>query len=81
MVDGLAMRPLLDGIRGQVPCDVDAVVHALSRLSVLAEDLGDLIEEMDVNPVKINASGCVAVDALVIPRAPAVESVLKEVRT
>jgi acetate---CoA ligase (ADP-forming) len=40
----------------------------VSRLSLLAEDLGDLVDAIDVNPVIVSASGCVAVDALVIPR-------------
>ena len=77
MIDKLAMRPLLDGLRGQEACDVDALTQALSRLSLLASDLGDLIAEMDVNPVKVSADGCVAVDALVVPKA-ALESALQE---
>ncbi len=67
LIDGLAMRPLLDGVRGAPPCDVDALARAVSRLSVLAVELGDLIAELDVNPVIVSPSGCVAVDALVIP--------------
>ena len=68
MIDGLATRPLLDGLRGQAPADVDAVARALSRLSVLAADLGEHIDAIDVNPVIVSPGGCVAVDALVIPR-------------
>ena len=67
LIDGLAMRPLLDGVRGAPPCDVDALARAVSRLSVLAVELGDVIAELDVNPVIVSPSGCVAVDALVIP--------------
>jgi acyl-CoA synthetase (NDP forming) len=67
LIDGLAIRPLLDGARGAPPADVDALARAVSRLSVLAVELGDLIAELDVNPVIVSASGCVAVDALVIP--------------
>jgi hypothetical protein len=37
-------------------------------MSVIAEDLGDLIEAIDVNPVIVSPTGCVAVDALVVPR-------------
>ena len=40
---------------------------AVSRLSVLASDLGDLIAALDVNPMIVSPGGCVAVDALVIP--------------
>ena len=44
LVDRLKIRPLLDGVRGAEPSDVDALVRAISRLSVLAADLGDLLE-------------------------------------
>ena len=67
LIDGLAMRPLLDGVRGAPASDIDALVRAVSRLSVLAVELGDLIAELDVNPMIVSPSGCVAVDALVIP--------------
>ncbi len=62
------VRPLLDGVRGAPPADVDALVHAVTRLSVLAADLGDRLDALDVNPVIVTSDGCVAVDALVIPR-------------
>jgi hypothetical protein len=67
LVDRLKIRPLLDGVRGAEPSDVDALVRAISRLSVLAADLGDLFDGLDVNPVIVSAVGCLAVDALVIP--------------
>lgn len=68
LIDRLAMRPLLDGVRGAPAADVDALAFAVSRLSVLAEDLGDLVAALDVNPVIVSPDGCVAVDALVIAR-------------
>ena len=68
LVDRLRVRPLLDGVRGAPPADVDAFVHAVTRLSVLAADLGDRLDALDVNPVIVTSDGCVAVDALVIPR-------------
>jgi acetate---CoA ligase (ADP-forming) len=69
LIDGLASRPLLDGARGAPAADVEALAHAVSRLAVLAADLGDLLDALDVNPVIASADGCLAVDALVIPRA------------
>jgi acetate---CoA ligase (ADP-forming) len=66
LIDGLAIRPLLDGVRGGPASDVGALAHAVSRLSVLAAELGDVIAELDVNPVIVSPTGCVAVDALVI---------------
>jgi len=66
LIDGLAIRPLLDGVRGAPPSDVGALAHAVSRLSVLAVELGDLIAELDINPVIVSPHGCVAVDVLVV---------------
>ena len=47
---------------------------AIARFSLLATSLGDLIGELDVNPLIAGADGVVAVDALVLPRAAAKES-------
>jgi acetate---CoA ligase (ADP-forming) len=68
MLDRLTVRPLLDGVRGAGPADLDAVAGAVACLSVLAADLGDLLDALDVNPVVAGPDGCVAVDALVVPR-------------
>jgi acyl-CoA synthetase (NDP forming) len=65
LVDGLKLRALLDGVRGQPPADVDAYCEAASKLSQLACLLGDAIGEIDINPLILGPRGCVAVDALV----------------
>jgi acyl-CoA synthetase (NDP forming) len=67
LIDRLQMRPLLDGVRGAEPSDVDSLARAVSRLSVLALDLEDRLGALDVNPMIVSPSGCVAVDALVLP--------------
>jgi acyl-CoA synthetase (NDP forming) len=64
----LALRPLLDGKRGAAPADLASLAKAIARFSVLAADLGDLIAEMDVNPLIAGPTGCVALDALIVPR-------------
>jgi len=69
LVDELQVRPLLNGSRGATALDVDAVVRTIVRLSVLADDLGEDLDALDVNPLIALPEGCVAVDALVIPRA------------
>jgi len=66
LVDRLQMRPLLDGVRGAAAADIGSLAHAVSRLSVLAADLGDRLAELDVNPMIVSPEGCVAVDALVV---------------
>ena len=68
LVDGLQMRPVMDGARGAPAVDVDALVGAVVRLSLLAADLGDLIGALDVNPLLVSPGGCEAVDALVVAR-------------
>ncbi len=69
MVDGLKVRPLLEGFRGEPPADLDALVRAVVAVSWLAHDLGDRIDALDANPVICGPNGCVAVDALVIQRS------------
>ena len=54
LIDRLKSRPLLDGVRGAPAADVDALADALVRLSVLAADLGDLMDALDVNPVIVS---------------------------
>jgi acetate---CoA ligase (ADP-forming) len=68
LLDGLAVGALLRGVRGSPPADVDALARAVARLSVLAQDLGDLVDAIDVNPVVAAPGGAVAVDALVFVR-------------
>jgi acetate---CoA ligase (ADP-forming) len=70
LVDGLSVRPLLDGVRCRPRSDVDALCRAVVSLAWLAYDLGDALGALDVNPVICGADGCVAVDALVISRGP-----------
>ena len=65
LIDRLAARPLLHGVRGAPPADVYSLALATSRLSVLACDLGDLVGALDINPLIVSPDGCVAVDVLV----------------
>jgi acyl-CoA synthetase (NDP forming) len=73
MIDKLHVAPILDGIRGRPPVDKASVAAALVGLSNLAADVGDLIAELDVNPLAVSARGCTALDALVIPTAVTAE--------
>jgi acyl-CoA synthetase (NDP forming) len=65
---GLRGAALLKGVRGRPPANVEAVVETAMRLSALAADLGDLIAEIDINPLMALPDGAIAVDALIIPR-------------
>jgi len=68
VLSGLRVSRLLEGVRGAPPLDRAAAVDAIIGLSHLAADLGDLIGEMDVNPLRVLPRGAVALDALVVPR-------------
>lgn len=70
LIARLGIKPLLDGVRGGPAVDIASLAGALSRLSLLAADLGDLLDAVDVNPVIAGAGGCLAVDVLVLPRSP-----------
>ncbi len=65
-LDGLRMRPVLDGVRGEAPRDLDAFCAMVAAVSRLAADHPDLIAEVDVNPVILHPQGGMAVDALVV---------------
>lgn len=64
MVRGIRGARILAGMRGQPPVDERALVDALRRVSQLAADF-PLIAELDVNPLLVDESGVVAVDARV----------------
>jgi len=61
---------LLRGARGRPAADIDALADALVRLSWLAHDAADLIDELDINPLCVLPAGrgTRVVDALVVPR-------------
>lgn len=68
MLAELKGAKILEGYRGALPADVDAVVDVLVRLSWLIHDHRDRIAEIDVNPLFVRAKGrgVVAADALVV---------------
>ena len=68
LLDRLSVRRLLDGVRGQPAADLEAVVEAIVAVSVLAEELSDGLEALDVNPLRCGPAGAVALDALVVAR-------------
>src|SRR5439155_5065055 len=69
LVDRLRLLALLKGHRKGPAVDMEKLADCIARFSVLSASLGDLIEELDVNPLIAGPGGTVAVDALVLPRA------------
>jgi acetate---CoA ligase (ADP-forming) len=68
MLASLKGHPLLTGFRGKPGADIDALVDTICRLSELAHDLSDIVDQIDVNPVIAGGSGVMAVDALIVCR-------------
>jgi len=58
---------LLQGVRGERPSDISALVENLLRLSQLMVDFPE-IEGIDINPVMVLEKGAIAVDARIILR-------------
>src|SRR5262245_21212749 len=60
----------LQGVRGEPPADVEALVDLLVGVSRFAADHPDAIEEVDLNPVIVHSQGqgLSVVDALIITR-------------
>jgi acyl-CoA synthetase (NDP forming) len=56
---------LLQGVRGESPADVEAVVEALLALSRLLVECPE-VAEVDVNPLLVFERGVAAVDARVV---------------
>ncbi|MEJ2659513.1 MAG: acetate--CoA ligase family protein [Desulfobacteraceae bacterium] len=69
MITETKSAPILEGIRGNAPCDQKALVQLLLLISDLVEAYPD-IQEMDLNPVILHESGLSIVDARILLKAP-----------
>lgn len=69
MLSQLRARRLFEGFRGS-KASREALVAVLLGMSRLASDLGEYIEQMDLNPVIVYADRAVVVDAKVRAREP-----------
>ncbi len=65
MITGLKAYPLLKGVRGQPPADIDAIAQILVNVSKLVMAHPE-IKELDLNPVMAYAKGVATVDARII---------------
>ena len=63
----LRIAPVLGGVRGEPPLDVDAYCDAAVALGRLMSAPGSAIATLDINPMLLGAKGqgCMAVDAVV----------------
>lgn len=69
LFDRLRGRAMLDGARGRPAADRDALCDAVLRFATFIADCGDLIAEIDINPIRVLPAGAVVLDALVIPKS------------
>ncbi len=65
MVREIKGFPVLQGVRGQDPADLDALEKLILQLSEFVEAHPE-IEELDLNPVFAYKDGCLAVDARIV---------------
>jgi acetate---CoA ligase (ADP-forming) len=65
MLDGLRGRAVLDGVRGAPPADLDALAAVIARAGDLALALGDDLESLEINPLRVDGTTIEALDAVV----------------
>jgi acetate---CoA ligase (ADP-forming) len=56
---------LLTGARGRQPADLDALAAVVARVGDLAVALGDDLESLEVNPLRVDGAAIEALDAVV----------------
>ena len=67
MIGELRTAPLLRGVRGEHPADLDSIVDCMLRVSQLAVDFPEIVE-LDINPLMVHeqGKGAVALDMRVV---------------
>jgi len=65
MLSEIKAAPLLDGFRN-IKVDKEGLVNLLLKISRLGEEKKAVIDQMDLNPVFVNADGVIVVDAKMI---------------
>jgi acyl-CoA synthetase (NDP forming) len=64
-LDKLRGASLLDGGHGLAPADRDEVVRLILRVADLAQSLGDGLESLEINPLRVEGDRIEALDGLV----------------
>ncbi len=65
MIREIKAYPVLEGIRGREPGDVNFIADTLMKVSELVEKRSE-IKELDLNPVMVYRDGGIAVDARIV---------------
>jgi len=63
MISSIKTYPLIAGVRGEAPSDINSIVDALVRISQLVTDFPEILE-FEINPLMVmqDGKGCVAMD-------------------
>ena len=69
LVDRLRLRALLERRRNRPAADLASFCRAAASFSVMVHSLANELNEVDINPMIVNASGALALDALIVGRA------------
>jgi acyl-CoA synthetase (NDP forming) len=69
MIREIKMYPLLRGVRGEAPADVDALAGMIGAFSMLPFRYPD-IHEADLNPVFVYEDGALAADVRILGKQP-----------
>jgi acetate---CoA ligase (ADP-forming) len=69
MIGEISGAGMLASVRGQPAADVKSIAGCLEALADFAQCNADVLDEIDLNPIKALPEGCIAVDALIVARA------------
>ncbi|MFE9322545.1 acetate--CoA ligase family protein [Nocardia sp. NPDC052278] len=74
LLDGLRGKALLQGVRGTAAADLDAVAAVIARVGDLALALGDNLESLEINPLRVDGSTIEALDAVITWTEPTIDA-------
>lgn len=66
ILNDIRAKPILDGVRGNPPCDREALIQLLMKISLFVEAYSDLLSEMDLNPVLVYEKNLIIVDVRIL---------------
>lgn len=68
MIGELKGKGLLEGKRGKPVADLQALASVISRMSLFAAANAEKLKSVELNPLVALPEGCVALDALILPK-------------
>jgi len=68
MISEIKGTRILAGVRGRSASDVNALIDVILKVSQLAIDFADQIEELDINPLIVFPQGVRVADALIVKK-------------